>query len=359
MISLAIGALLSASALYLALRHVPVAELWTYLISIDYLWALPSLGLVLASLAVRAIRWRYILAPTYSVSITDAFHPLMIGFMINCILPGRLGEIARPVALKQTRGIAFGTGLATVAAERFFDLLWAVLLFVFMLNVIQIDPELTIGFGEYHLNRSLLESLFKKTMILGVIMLCGLLLVGMAPTRHLFAEIIAAPSRISSKIAPRLSILIERFFSKPLLGFLDSVAGGLKLLHSPQRIVVCMILTIVVWTIELLSYVVLARGCPGLDLTVLEMGAYMIIILFFIALPSVPGWWGLWEAGGVFALSLFGVPPMEAAGFTLVGHALHVLPTIIIGLGSVLITGIGIRQFARAETKTTPANGGT
>ena len=28
----------------------------------------------------------------------------------------------------------------------------------------------------------------------------------------------------------------------------------------------------------------------------------MIIICFFIALPSVPGYWGIWEAGGVFAL---------------------------------------------------------
>lgn len=348
---MALGALLSASALYLALRHVPVAELWAYMMSIDYLWAVPSLGLALVSLVMRAIRWRYILAPTYSISITDAFHPMMIGFMINCILPGRLGEIARPVALKQTQGIAFGTGLATVAAERFFDLLWVALLFVFVINVIQIDSELTIGFGQYHLNRSLLESLFKKTMIFGVIMLCGLLLVGMTPTRRLAAAIIAAPPRIGSKIAPRFSLQVERFFSRPLLGFLDSVAGGLKLLHSPQRIVVCLILTVAVWTIELLSYVVLAWGCPGIDLTVLEIGANMIIILFFIALPSVPGWWGLWEAGGVFALSLFGVPPMEAAGFTLVGHALHVIPTIVIGLGSAMITGIGIRQFAQSKTK--------
>jgi hypothetical protein len=83
------------------------------------------------------------------------------------------------------------------------------------------------------------------------------------------------------------------------------------------------------------------------------MGAYMVIILFFIALPSVPGWWGLWEAGGVFALSLFGVPRLEAAGFTLVGHVLHVIPTIIIGLGSVMITGIGIRQVTRAEATST------
>lgn len=357
-ISLTLGILLSAAALYLALRYVPVADLWAYVISIDYLWLLPSLALVLAGLAVRVIRWRYILAPTYSISIPDAFHPMMIGFMINCILPGRLGEIARPAALKQTRGIAFGTGLATVAAERFFDLIWVASFFVLMLNVIQIDPEISVGFGEYQLNKSLLESLFKKTMILGLIMLGGLLLVGVAPTRRLLATIIQAPPRMATRIAPRFSLLTERFFSKPLLGFLDSVAAGLQMLQKPRRIFACLILTMGVWTLELLSYVVLAWGCPGIDLTVLEMGAYMIIILFFIALPSVPGWWGLWEAGGVFALSLFGVPRTEAAGFTLVGHVVHVIPVIVIGLGSAMITGFTFRKFARAKVETTQVTGG-
>jgi hypothetical protein len=73
----------------------------------------------------------------------------------------------------------------------------------------------------------------------------------------------------------------------------------------------------------------------------------MIIILFFIALPSVPGWWGIWEAGGVFAMGLFGVPRLEAAGFTLVSHAMQIFPVILIGIGCAFISGIGVLQVTR------------
>jgi uncharacterized membrane protein YbhN (UPF0104 family) len=72
----------------------------------------------------------------------------------------------------------------------------------------------------------------------------------------------------------------------------------------------------------------------------------MVIICFFISLPSVPGWWGLWEAAGVFALSLFGVSSKEAAGFTLANHALQVFPVIIVGLTSAMIISVNIRQMS-------------
>jgi glycosyltransferase 2 family protein len=70
------------------------------------------------------------------------------------------------------------------------------------------------------------------------------------------------------------------------------------------------------------------------------------MICFFIALPSVPGYWGLWEAGGVFAMRLFGVTPEAAAGATLLNHALQVLPVVVVGLVSALITSVNIVQVA-------------
>ena len=121
-ISFLIGLILSAGAIYFSFKHVPLAELSQYLVSIDYRWAVPSLGLVVLTLILRAFRWRFILAPGNRITVAQAFNPMMIGFMINCVLPGRLGELARPMALRQNSGVAFGTGLATVAAERFFDL---------------------------------------------------------------------------------------------------------------------------------------------------------------------------------------------------------------------------------------------
>jgi len=72
----------------------------------------------------------------------------------------------------------------------------------------------------------------------------------------------------------------------------------------------------------------------------------MVIICFFISLPSVPGWWGLWEAGGVFALSLLGVSSKDAAGFTLANHAVQVFPVIIVGMISAAVLSVNIRQMS-------------
>ena len=83
-----------------------------------------------------------------------------------------------------------------------------------------------------------------------------------------------------------------------------------------------------------------------LFLNFLEITAVMVIICFFIALPSVPGFWGLWEAGGIFALYLFGVNTAAAAGFTLANHAVQIFPVIIAGMISAAITGINIRDMS-------------
>ena len=113
-----------------------------------------------------------------------------------------------------------------------------------------------------------------------------------------------------------------------------------------KQILLCLGFSFFIWVVNALSYYVMALGCPGLlHLSLFEITATMIIICFFIALPSVPGFWGLWEAGGVFALSLFAVAPKDAAGFALASHAAQMFPVIIAGLVSALVYGVNIKQL--------------
>ena len=98
-----------------------------------------------------------------------------------------------------------------------------------------------------------------------------------------------------------------------------------------------------------MSYYVMSLGCPGIKLSFFEMSAVMIIICFFIALPSVPGYWGIWEAGGIFAMALFGIATKDAAGFTLVNHLIQIFPVIIVGFFSAILTGINILKISRTK----------
>ncbi|MGD9249472.1 MAG: lysylphosphatidylglycerol synthase transmembrane domain-containing protein, partial [Desulfobacteraceae bacterium] len=140
---------------------------------------------------------------------------------------------------------------------------------------------------------------------------------------------------------------------------IDNFAIGLSLVRNPAQLLACMGVTLIIWTLTAISYLIFAKGCPGIRLSIMELTTVMVIICFVIALPSVPGFWGLWEAGGVFAMALFGIAEKDALGFTLVNHATQLFPVIGIGLISALITSVNILQLYQNDSMGThrPSHG--
>jgi hypothetical protein len=345
-ISLVAGVILSVAALYFAFRNVPLNDLLNYLRSINYLWLLPAALLALVSFFIRAVRWQLILASSHQIGIWQAFHPLMIGFMINCILPGRVGEIARPMILQKKAKIPFATGFATVAAERIFDVVALVIFAVITFVSIEINPQAEIVFGDFHLNRSTLDVLFNRIIIIGVLLLVAIIMVSIPVIRRTIQRVILTIPLLAFFADESAKAKITAKVCEPLIRFVDNIALGFALIKHPKKIFICGLYSLIVWTTAALSYYVFSLGSPGINLSYTEMYAVMVIICLFIALPSVPGYWGLWEAGGVFALSLFGIPANAAAGFTLANHAVQVFPVIIVGFISAIITSVNIWQIS-------------
>ena len=346
LISLTIGIALSVAALYFAFRNVPLGDLIHYLGSINYAWVIPAAFLALVSFFVRALRWQFILASTHKIGIWPAFHPMMIGFMINCILPGRLGEFARPAILQKKEQVPFGTGIATVAAERVFDVAALVAFAVITLTAIDINPEVQIVFGNFQLNRTTLEVVFNRIILMGILLMIGMIAVSIPLVRRAIHQVILALPLLLFFASETTKTKIRVKACEPLTRFIDNIAKGFTLVKHPQKIIICSIYSLLVWIIAAFSYYVFSFGSPGVQLTFTEMFAVMVIICLFIALPSVPGFWGLWEAGGVFAMALFGVSSDAAAGFTLANHAVQMFPVIIVGFVSAIITSVNIWQLS-------------
>jgi uncharacterized membrane protein YbhN (UPF0104 family) len=350
-VSLLLSIVVSALALYLAFRNVPLGELVSYLSSINTFWILPAVAVVLLSFALRALRWQIILAATKKLDFWPAYHPMMIGFMINCILPGRIGEVARPAILKKKEGVPFTAGLATVATERVFDAGLLIAFFAFVLAYVDIDPQVSIRFGDYTLNRETLMSIGSGMFRLCLVGIAGILVISIDTTRNLLIALIERLPGVLFFLSDRRRAFVKETICNFFINIINNFADGFAMVKSPARLAACTGLSVIIWILSAVGYYVMALGCPGLNLSFIELSAVMIIICFFIALPSVPGFWGIWEAGGVFAMTLFGVPAREAAGFTLANHAVQMFPIIIAGLLSAVVTGVKIRQFAgtRAE----------
>lgn len=347
--SLLLGTLISVITLYFAFKNVPFAELLQYLAAVNYFWIIPSIMAIVLAFVLRVIRWQVILGASRPISFWESFHPLMIGFMANCVYPGRVGEIARPLILRAKSQVPFTTGLATVVAERVLDLLF--LIFLFGLILLKIEPQdgYQIQFASYRIDHGVLMDLGKGMLFMGVLLMAIIILICFEKSRNKIETLIIKLPALMFFLNPSQKSNFENRFTIFTSNIMGNIVSGFALVKSPKRIYTCLIYSAFIWTLSGYSYYIMAKGCPGIDLSIFQITAVMVLICFAIALPSAPGYWGLWEAGGVFALSLFGVSQKDALGFTLINHAIHIFPVIIIGLVSAWITGVSLRRLSKKK----------
>jgi uncharacterized protein (TIRG00374 family) len=117
-------------------------------------------------------------------------------------------------------------------------------------------------------------------------------------------------------------------------------------LSSPRRVVGVLLWTLAIWACNAASFYVMfsafgiAVDYPG---SLVLQGA----IMFLIAVPSSPGYFGVFEAPVKAILGLFGVPAAVAVSYAFTYHFTTFIPITALGLWSVARTGFGLKD-ARA-----------
>jgi uncharacterized protein (TIRG00374 family) len=342
--SLMIGLVFSSAAIYLSFRNVPLKQLLDYIRTINFWLIIPSTLLALSTYLVRAMRWKIILRPIKKISFWHAFHPVVIAFTINCLLPGRLGELARPAILYKRDKIEFFKVLSTVGVERIFDIITLLCFFIFIMGSTQIDPSLSLTFNGYQINRATLLGIQEKTIIAGFVLLTFIFMFMLPVTRLAIGHIISWMPKLLFFLTDHLRVRMSERIHTRSQAILDNIALGFNILKDPYMILVCFLLSAFVWLLNFCSFYILLLGCKGVNITFLQASASVIIMCFFIMLPSVPGYWGIWEVGGIYGLMIFGVPKIEAAGLTLTSHFFQIIPLILLGVLSSWLIGVNIVQ---------------
>jgi uncharacterized protein (TIRG00374 family) len=310
-----LGFVFSFGFLWLAFRNVPMEDIFSYFINVNYYLIFLSVLIIILCFFLRAVRWQILLSK--KEKLLKTFHILMTGFMLNCIVPGRAGEIARPVMISRNPGISFVEALSTVAIERLFDLVMLLSFFSILIFFIHIPENLSYEFGEYILSRQLLLDYVSNMALIAVILFLCLL----------FAFYIYKKKVFGLKLFKRFEDALE------------NMVKGIEQLKNPVTLITTGSLSFIIWFLQICSYFLVVKACAGVDINFIETAFVMIIICFFIAIPSVPGFWGVWEAGGIFAMSVLGIAKIDAAGFNLFNHAVQMIPVIIIGIISAWFIG--------------------
>jgi len=345
-----IGVIFSSVGFYLAFRNVPYSSLLEYAKQVNFLWTLPAAVSLAIAYLVRSIRWQWLLIPAGQPRLASAYHSLIVSMMLNCILPGRIGELARPMVLKKLEGLPLASSLATLGVERLLDLIALLIMLLPTLMLFVSDADTVVIFGNHQLSRDLLINLGYFSLVTVIFLLMLVFAIGSKGLRYRalswLHHLPTFANRIGQqKIGHNLHVL-----TLYLEDLIERGARGVKAICHLKGLLTAIFASLIFWGFSGLSFYFLSIGSPGIDLSFLSICGVMVIICFFIALPSVPGFWGLWEAAGVFALSILGVTEDIAAGFSLFSHAFNLIPVIGAGWLSSIAIGFRWNMFTKRDS---------
>jgi uncharacterized protein (TIRG00374 family) len=324
--------ILSALFVFLFLKRIDFHEIKKIWLAIPPLYPLFFLLLALPQYVVRAYRWGLLLRPfKKDIAIGSLLNFTLIGFMISYLLPGRLGEIARPVMLAEKEKIKKSQAIATIINERLFDLF-------FVMAMLLVYLSLGLGTPSPILHRL-------RTLVL--LLLPAVLL--------LFCVITLANTK---KFFPRTEQLI-RFLAKALpvrfrektVSFAVHFIKALNLNLGWPGILKVSCLSLLHWSIILFSYWLLMQGFSGLALDLPSTVPFLAVIFVSAAIPT-PGMAGSLDLASKYALiGLFGVNEKTAVAFTIFFHFLLLLMPITLGLLAFWREGLNFKIISKLSKK--------
>jgi glycosyltransferase 2 family protein len=301
---LLLGLAVSAAALTLALRWAGWRLLREALLRVDLRFLLLGVAVFVISMMARVACWRALIGRP--VGFGRVLAALNEGYLLNNVLPWRMGELGRAILLGRQPGLSTPLILSSIVVERLYDMILAVGLMLVLLPVaagaVWASRAAWIGAGA-----------------VGV----ALIFVGFALRR---------PASVEGWVA-RLP------GPKPVwLRLWSSFRDGLAVLQTRRRLALSFGWMAASWALALLEYWVVLRAVLP-DAQPLWAAFMLAATLLGVAVPSLPGYVGVFEAAGVAALSVFGVPPDQGLAAALVLHGMVYSIASLIGAVALALDG--------------------
>lgn len=325
-----IGVIISAGALYLALRNVHFGEVVQHVRDANGWLLAASTITATAIFPLRARRWKPILDPVApGLRFGQLWRPTAIGMMVSNLVPARAGEPARAFALtRETRQVPFTTAFASIAVDRVFD---AALILILM-ALATLDPR----FG----STARIGNQSVATMMLGALVFAAAVLAGLYTfvfrPQWITGLWTAVARRAAPKLEPRGRALLESF------------ARGLAVLRSPSRFAAIFFWALLHWLVNALAFY-LAFLALGIDVPFSAALFLQGVISIGVAAPSTPGFVGVFELAARLGLAVYAVPETLAATWALVFHTLSFIPITVIGGYYFLRMGIHLADVKAAD----------
>ena len=261
--------------------------------------------LILLMLAVKALRWRYLLMGIKPCAYSELYHATVIGHVMNLLLPINIGEFIRGHYLSQRADIALSSVYGNIVLEKVLDGVFLVLL---MGIAIWLFPQARQG--PYLIG----------IIVLTVVLLALGLLLSLLRSRQQTMERIVF--RALSYVMPASA--------------LEKLKNGVQGFFEGQKIGKGQFLAIFLLSVLMRVFSILAAWVSGLAFGI-NIG---LLPFLFVDLLSglaasaghVVGIAGAFEAAAVLGLSLFGVAAEPALSMAILQTATYGIALVLIGL---------------------------
>jgi len=305
--------LLAAVLLYFTLLGFDWATFWETITTGHYEILLLTIPLASFNYFIRAVRWGTLVSAEKKVPLLSIFWANMVGYLGNAYLPVRAGELIRSAYLGKRSGAGASFVFATALVERLLDVIALVLIgSISALLQSQIS--------------SLLAGAIKIMAIVGVI---GLAIVIMMPFQEKMISTLIARLPLPSKITQKIAAQAARFLV------------GMRSLHNVRSLGSFILLTAVIWLIDGLGNMIGVRIISQ----ALTLGQSFILLAALglsSAIPSTPGYLGVYQFVAVNVLVPFGFSRSAALAYILISQVVNYLVISFWGL-------IGLWQVNRTQ----------
>ncbi len=319
-----LGFLISIIALVWTFSGINFTDFFKSLAQANLLWFIPGLLAWFVTLLARAKRWSILMSDT---PFMVTFHALNIGYLLNCVLPGRVGEIGRAFVIGERTSLSAAKAMSSVIVERLFDLAVVVILFVVFAQFIPMSADLARGAS------------IAGALVMLLVVMAGVMLWQSARVERLLALLFR-------RILPRVN-------AEPWLQRFRELCAGFRIVGTPWRFWNVVMLTAVIWVATIVfAYLVMAGFfAPRWD----QSGLMIIVANLAGALPSAPA--GLGVVQGFASKSLivpFGMGPAQAAlatAYVFVWSLVQILGLIAFGLFGLASIGMSFSQVTQRSRK--------
>jgi len=269
----------------------------------DWRYLIIALGALLAFLVTRSMRWQILLGS--GIVLTEAFAVTNIGYLVSNVLPFRLGDPARAVAIALTGKVRVSTALSTVVVERVLDMLAVVLLLAITAPFVR-------------------QAGWTRE--------AGLLGGGAAVLSLALLVVLALRPEVGRRAARWILARVPRADPERWVERVEGVLGGLAALRSLRSGIGLMVWSVVTWASSVGFYLAMLRAFIEAP-TLVQASFLTCAIGLSVALPSSPGAFGVFQAVARFALQLpFGIAAETAIAVAFGSHAILYVAMCSLGL---------------------------